>query len=222
VVVLTERLKDDLAGHGAEMTVVPCAVDLDAFAPPQVGQPQPYDLVYAGSWSGLYLSREMLAFFEAYRRRRPEARLLVLTPGARERGEAPSGIEFRDAFPDEVPALLRTARAGLSFRRPGRAQRAASPVKVSEYLACGLPVVSSAGVGDLDELLPRTRTGLVVPGFSAEELDRGAHALCALLDEGPAVAERCRGLAEERFGLPAAIEAYDRAYRAALALTRAA
>jgi glycogen synthase len=97
------------------------------------------------------------------------------------------------------------------MRQPGWAQIAASPVKISEYLATGLPVVSTAGVGDIDGLLESTRTGVIVHSLTADEFERAAISLVALLQD-KCVVERCRRLAEERFSLSAAVEKYHCLY----------
>jgi glycosyltransferase involved in cell wall biosynthesis len=216
VVVLTQRLQEEIGTGPNRVTVIPCAVDLARFHPRADDVPAEFDLVYAGSWSGLYLSTEILRFHEAYRRLRPGARLLVLVPRPTEAVAGAAGVEVRVAAPEEVPAFLRRARAGLSLRRPGRAQVAASPVKVSEYLASGLPVVTSAGVGDLDRLVPEDRVGVVLRGFSDDDLQAAARALIALQQEGDALASRCRRLAEDRYDLDQAIRAYDHVYNAIL------
>ena len=216
VVVLTERYRGQLSERLDGVSVIPCAVDLERFRPPVDPESRSYDLVYAGAWSGLYLADETLRFLAAYRRRRPEARLLLLVaPGSAVPPVA--GVEVRHPRPEEVPELLRLARVGLSLRRPGAAQRAASPVKVSEYLATGLTVVSSAGVGDLDSLLRDARTGAVVDDFSDERLDRAVRELIDL--EDPEACLRSRRLAERRYGLKAAIDSYDRIYREILGMS---
>lgn len=214
-VVLTDAYRREL-GEPERVFTIPCAVDLARFRPARSGEGRPYDLVYSGSVTGLYLLRDTLLFFDAYRTLAPEARLLILT-ASRPPGVDQPGVETRQSSPEEVPGLLRQARAGLSFRAAGRAQIASSPVKVSEYLASGLPVVSSAGVGDLDELLPGNQVGVVLPDASQRALQLAARRLRELLIDGDAVTERCRRLAEERYDLAAAISAYDGLYRTILA-----
>jgi glycosyltransferase involved in cell wall biosynthesis len=214
-VVLTDRFGAELQERAARLAVIPCAVDLVRFPARPAGSSPPFDLVYAGSWSGLYLADEVLRFFVRLRELRPPARMLLLVPRAAELRGLPAGVEARTARPEEVPALLATARAGISLRRPGRAQVAASPVKISEYLACGLPVLTSAGVGDLDLLVPQRRVGVVLRGFGEGEMREGAASLITLLDD-PDVARRCRAVAEERYALESAVDSYDRLYRSVL------
>jgi glycosyltransferase involved in cell wall biosynthesis len=217
VVVLTESYRNELdLDRHVPIEIIPCAVDLSAFRPTPASE-RPYDLVYAGSWSGLYLADEMLRFFSVFRGLRPHALFLVLAPPGQPLPVGTDGVEAIHATPDQVPKLLTGARAGLSLRRPGRAQVAAAPVKVSEYLASGLPVLSSVGVGDLDVLLPATGTGVLLREFSNAEMHRAATELIRLIDLGSAVSDRCRRLAERRYSLDRAIESYAAIYRRSLA-----
>lgn len=210
VIVLTERLRNEIEPRGP-IAVIPCAVDLAHYRL-TASAPRPYDLVYAGSWGGLYLAEETLRFFAALKALRPQARFLVLTASGTMPPQLSDGVEVCSVLPEEVPGLLGRARAGISLRRPGRAQVASSPVKVSEYWACGLPVVTSPNVGDLDRLIEERGVGVVLSGFVPEELKAGARRLLELVEEGEAVVGRCRALAEERFDVAAAVRAYHRLY----------
>jgi glycosyltransferase involved in cell wall biosynthesis len=104
------------------------------------------------------------------------------------------------AQPAAVPEYLRRARLGLSFRKATFAQIAASPTKIPEYLAAGVPVVSNAGIGDTDELLVRERVGVVLESFSADALEQAAKEALALAAD-PAVRERCVRVARAQFDL---------------------
>jgi len=216
IVVLTDRLATEL--HQPDrIAVIPCAVDLGRFFPAPTTTQKEFDLVHAGSLSGLYSASEVMRFCRRYRVERPDARMLLLVPPAQPLPAPEPGVDARHAEPESVPKLLRACCAGLSFRRPGRAQVAASPVKVAEYWATGLPVVTLAGVGDLDALVEAHRAGVTLTTASEGELDRGVRELAALVAESEATAQRCRSLAETHFSLPTAVDRYDRVYRRALA-----
>jgi glycosyltransferase involved in cell wall biosynthesis len=116
-----------------------------------------------------------------------------------------AGLDERDfsigpVSPVEVPAYLRRARLGLSFRKATFAQIAASPTKIPEYLAVGLPVVCNAGIGDMDELVERERVGVVLRDFDEAAYRAAAERALALTEER-GVRERCERIAHERFDL---------------------
>jgi glycosyltransferase involved in cell wall biosynthesis len=111
-----------------------------------------------------------------------------------------------------VPALLRTARALLFFRRPSPANAASCPTKLAEALASGLPVVCNRGIGDLDQLLPQERVGVLLEDFTPAATAAAQDALVGLLAD-PEVSARCRRVAEKRFGLAQGVAAYHRVYR---------
>lgn len=232
LVVLTHSLRDWLGRQGwvpvEKIHVIPCCVDLERgvdTAPSrdgEVGAGKRLEVVYAGSTAGLYLVPEMARFFAALRARRPNAHFRVLT-----RGDAARVITTfereglpRDTFtvaaasPAEVPRLLGRASIGVSFRKPAFSQIAASPTKIPEYLAAGLPVVCNGSVGDMDALVTRERVGVVVRDFSGEELACAADGALRLVED-PTVADRCRRVAREHFDLrrvggPAYRRVYER------------
>ncbi len=61
-----------------------------------------------------------------------------------------------------VASYLGACDAGIIMRDNTVVNRVASPVKVSEYLASGLPVILTRGIGDYSEQLPRAGVGLLL------------------------------------------------------------
>jgi glycosyltransferase involved in cell wall biosynthesis len=209
VVVLTNRMRDWLIGKGLkkaeQIEVIPCCVDFDRFehglsvaAQTSGGEENieqvsadRFEIVYAGSLTGLYLVEEMGRFFMAVKARKPDAFLRVLSVSSPEAGGAAlkrAGLEAKDfsiggARPAEVPAYLARARLGISFRKPTFAQIAASPTKIPEYLAAGLPVVCNSGIGDMDELVERERVGVVLHSFEEQSYEAAAERALALVED---------------------------------------
>jgi glycosyltransferase involved in cell wall biosynthesis len=63
--------------------------------------------------------------------------------------------------PAEVHDVLAACDAALLVREDTVTNRVASPTKFAEYLACGLPVIISAHIGDFSEVVARERLGIV-------------------------------------------------------------
>ncbi|HUS09853.1 MAG TPA: glycosyltransferase [Pyrinomonadaceae bacterium] len=195
LVVLTDALKKWLLINrlpdANNIEVIPCCVDFASYtgtASKAEATTDRFEVIYAGSVTGLYMLEEMGKFFLEVRARQPQAFLRILTmSSADEAGERLRrvGLEPEDFWigavsSGDVPRYLQRACLGLSFRKPTFSQLAASPTKIAEYLAAGLPVVSNAGVGDVDDLLRRESVGVVVHDFTAAELARAAHDALAL------------------------------------------
>ena len=109
-------------------------------------------LVYAGSAGPQYRFDRAAAVALALRRCRPDARLLLLSGEAdlarRALGtKAAAMTTFATVPASEVPALLAAADVGLSFRQPSFSMAAVAPIKIAEYLLCGLPVIGNAAIG---------------------------------------------------------------------------
>ncbi len=229
IVVLTRAMREWLLGQGManedRVEVIPCCVDFERYAEAEdfntgeegehvniedAGGDEPgrFEVVYAGSVTGLYMLEEMGRFFIELRAREPRAFLRILTKSppaeaaARLRGVGLDTEDFHiGGVPArEVPRYLKRARLGLSFRKPTFSQIAASPTKIPEYLAAGLPVVSNACIGDVDQLLEGERVGVVVRYFTPEELARSAEAALALAAD-EATRERCVAVARRHFDL---------------------
>ena len=97
-----------------------------------------------------------------------------------------------------VPEWVAMADAGLALVRPDYAKRASAPTKVGEYLACGLTVAATAGVGDLDDQFRGSGVAVTVaPSDGAAGIvDRVLETL-----EVPGRAAEARALAESHYDL---------------------
>lgn len=216
LVVLTKRLRDWIVdarlASADRIEVIPCCVDVSkfTFGEDDAARAGRFEVIYAGSVTGLYMLEEMARFFWALRELRPDAFLRILTPApaaAAEESLRRAGLDA-EAFwvgyvpPPEVPASFRRAKLGLSFRKPAFSQIAASPTKIPEYLAAGVPVVCNAGVGDMDKLVTEERVGVVVESFSPEALAESAARALRMADDRD-IRTRCRRVARQFFDLAA-------------------
>lgn len=216
VVFLTEAAREPLAAH---VDVIPCCVDVDRFDVAPVELPKRPVYAYAGALGGYYLVDEVAQLVAA-----AGAFALILTQSApgpmlaalQRAGVTPDDYRVLSVPPAEVPRHLRAADVGLLLVRPSPARRAQSPTKFAEYLAAGLPVIATAGVGDLDAQIERHRVGVLLRSFDRDALAEAVQKIEELRRD-PELAERCRALARSHYDLHGVGGArYRRMYEAVL------
>lgn len=233
VVTLTEAVRPHLSetSAGPDATVViPCCADLERIAkrsPERAAARAELEIgnrptmVYVGKFTGWYMEREMADFVAAARRSEPELLFLIVTqadpaPMLRELercGIGPADYRVLRSEPEEIGRYLAAADIGLSFVKPCFSKISSSPTKVGEYLAAGLPVVSTAGIGDVDALLRDNAVGALVEDLSAPGYEAAVRTIASLRQD-PALAQRCAAVARENLSLrEVGIPRYDALYR---------
>jgi glycosyltransferase involved in cell wall biosynthesis len=140
-------------------------------------------------------------------RRRPDAQVLVLA-GAPEQeirgvfsaaGVPGRRMVVRGVPHKRVPELAIAADVGFLLRRPNVVNEVASPVKFAEYLALGIPVVTTPHVGDCGEIVHRHQVGLVTdPWKDANVGDNLDSLVTTVLADREGVRERCQAVAREQ------------------------
>jgi glycosyltransferase involved in cell wall biosynthesis len=209
--VLAER-----HGQGVldKIHVITTCVDLDRFRPsPQMGA-GPVCLLLSGTLNRRYDVPTMVRFAERFSRlRAADLRVLSPAPSPWDSHLRSAGAAIASARPAEMPDLVRASSAGLSLLRKGStsASTAQMPTKLGEFLACGRPVVTSPGLGDMSELLRRFDCGVVLAETTDAALDEAALGLVRLLDDQESPA-RCRALAEDHFNIEVAVDRLAQAY----------
>jgi glycosyltransferase involved in cell wall biosynthesis len=206
--------------RGTPVIVVPSCVDLQRFVPGAASsRPGPLRLVYSGAIGGRYeLGR--IGRFVAILAERTPVRLAVLTrepravvAGMLAAGGLPGSLWESRFIPHlEMPARLASEDAGLIFLARGISEFGCSPTKIGEYWACGLPIITTPGVSDTDELIERFRCGVIVPEHTDEAYRRAGADLHSLLAD-PDLHVRCRAAAEAHYALEPACDRQVQLYR---------
>ncbi len=119
-----------------------------------------------------------------------------------------SRIRFIEAKSSEVFYHLVKCDFGILLREHDPINNVASPLKFAEYLAAGLPVLISEGVGDFSRLVIEKNVGVVINNSDYEK---------ALLEmksliENSDIYKRCRTLAEEEFDIKISFKQYEDIY----------
>ena len=232
VVTLSEEGHREILAIGARraeqaITVIPCCADFDVFVPltseqrasarQELGVRDDAPLVvHLGSIGCNTLVGEMLDFFACYRERHAGARFLFVAPAGEEaiRSQAlrrglDETVDFRSARREDVARWIGAADLGIMFVRPVWSKKAASPTKLGEMMAVGLPVIANSGVGDVAEIVRHSGGGVVIDRFDADTY-RAAIGQANSLQLN---AEGIRAQARRWFDLETGITLYDRIYR---------
>lgn len=233
VISLTRTACASLAQWGAtpdKVTVIPCCADFEQFTVGGsearlavkrdlgMGSGGPV-LGYVGSLGTWYMLPEMLRLFRAVRRESPEARLLLVTLDWNEDREQwlresefadlRSAIVIRGASRDEVARYLHGMDLAVSFIKPAFSKLASSPTKLAEAWAAGIPVISNAGVGDVEGDTAELQAGAVVKDFAEQTYaDIASHVPQLLALGGAALRHRVRS----KFDLSIAVARYEEVY----------
>jgi glycosyltransferase involved in cell wall biosynthesis len=207
-----------LRGRSVAHETIPCCIDLEKFRfddrerirrRAHLKVNDRLVLVYSGSIGGWYMTDEMAGFFATLKRQRPDAFFLWLTTGPAgivEQSMSKWGIKTADytvqnIAPREVPSFLSASDAAIAFYQPGVSRLGTSPVKVSEYLACGLPFVINAGIGDSDSLITKERVGALVSDFNEVQYVNAANSVEGFAADQMRTRQRTREVAERLFDL---------------------
>ncbi len=234
---------DGLRNRAVAHEVVPCCTDLEAFAfsfedrtrrRKELGLEDRFTLVYSGSIDGWYLTEKMVDFFAHLLTDKPSAHFLWLAPSNHDRirslmvkrGIEPQNYTVRAVNSSEVGSYLSASDAGLAFIKPCFSKLASSPTKNAEYLACGLPLIINAGIGDSGDLITTEGLGALVNEFSQAEYSKALATIDRLVRNPEATRVRSRAVAERLFdvrtvGVERYACLYENVLRAASSLTPA-
>jgi glycosyltransferase involved in cell wall biosynthesis len=198
------------------LEVIPCCVDRARFAAhddrdairENFGLAGRLVFIYVGALGGYYLTRENAEMMAAARAQDRRVYALVLTQSSPEGmivelqrlGFSSDDYRVITVAPDDVPRYLRAADVALSLVRPSYARRSMSPTKFAEYLGAGLPVIATAGIGDLDQHIEESGTGVLLQRLDVEAYAAAFRAIEELRRD-PDLAERCRREARARYDL---------------------
>lgn len=117
-------------------------------------------VIHVGSLGPAYYPDKIFSFFKTLLKYEPNSFLQILT-GNLDVAEQALGdsqvpldkIDIRRVAHDQVPLYIAASDLGIAFRQPLFSLQAAAPIKIAEYLLCGVPIITTYGVGDVNEQL---------------------------------------------------------------------
>ncbi len=232
IVTLTNDAKKIVAGwmptENKPIQVIPCCVDTNHFTiktkerklqiRKELHLPENSFVVgYLGSLGTWYLLNEMLDFFVELKKKNTTAVLFFVTPddeikirkAAETKNIPASAILIKSADRNQVPEYISAFNAGLFFIKPSFSKRGSSPTKLAELLACGIPIIANAGVGDCDSIINENNCGVLIKNFTSSEYEK---AIDTLADYTNKPAEYYRNVSLTNFSLEKGVSLYEEIY----------
>jgi glycosyltransferase involved in cell wall biosynthesis len=179
------------SNQSINISVIPTCVDPEHFHPGKISpgrtaelrtelgiQPTDFVLLYLGSLGTWYMLDEMLDFFENLKAEIGNQKIckflfltkdqVVLKEAMRKRNIQDNEIIITLCERQKVPDYIALCNASIFFIIPTYSKKASAATKMGEVMAMGKPVITNAGWGDVDTIIPETGVGVLVNLFGPE------------------------------------------------------
>ena len=219
---LQQTYPDELAGQ--KMIVIPTCADLQRFKPSERHESQARVHGCIGTvLSGWFRMDWLASWVRVALRGNTSSRFDIVTLDDQKEirrqidpeGEYGDRLSIRACPSEQMPGVLHGHSLSVMFFADGLSKLGSSPTRMAEVLGSGLPVVVSAGIGDVAQIVAEYRVGVVVSDNSEEEMHRAYGELEDLLLEAD-LTERCRRVAELVFSLELGVKSYRTLYQSVL------
>jgi len=236
IVVLTQRHYEYLLnlswfknkGENLPIEVIPCCVDLHRFrydftqaniVKGKENMQGDFIFTYLGKIGKHYMFEEMIDFVKDALKVLPKAKFMILTQSdeqtvldiASSNDIDRSKLIIKKPTFGEIPSLVSATSAGIFFINPYK-KFGSSPIKLGEFLSCGIPVIINRGIGDTEGLVKENRVGVVVDGFDKTSYTSAFYELLGLMKEGESLNKRCRQTVEGHLSLDLGVRKYNSVY----------
>jgi glycosyltransferase involved in cell wall biosynthesis len=212
------------------LEVIPCSADLELFDPAKIDAAQKealekelnisktdFVVSYLGSIGGWYLTNELMQFCKILTQKIPATKILFISPhrhdqitlAAARYGLAADKIITKRATRQQVPQLLSLSHYSVFFIKPCYSKLSSSPTKHGEIMAMGIPLITNSGVGDVETIVEKYRSGIVVQEFNEEEFTAAAEKIAS---GTPFNSSEIRQGAKDFYSLDSAVEKYIAIY----------
>jgi glycosyltransferase involved in cell wall biosynthesis len=217
----------------SKITVIPCCADLNHFSNENIDTtslillqdkyPQlknKFILSYAGSLGTWYMADEMLAFFKVLSEK-TNAVFLIITKdseelvyqAAKKHGVALEKLIVVSSSRADMPYYISMSSASLFFIKPTFSKSASSPTKMGELLSMGIPIITNAGVGDVDSIIQDTKCGVIISDFDEKSYE---NAISDLLENSNLYKHNTIKAAQLYFSLKDGVEKYAQVYNSVI------
>jgi glycosyltransferase involved in cell wall biosynthesis len=140
----------------------------------------------------LFLTKEQQVVKEAISTRKLNPEEFIITSSAR----------------NKVPSYISICDASIFFIIPTYSKKASAATKMGEVMAMGKPVITNTGWGDVDKIIPKSNSGIIVKEFSSQ----GYHQAITSFETISFNPLHIREAAQEHFSLENGIQKYSEIY----------
>lgn len=221
----------NISNQPLPIEVIPCSVDLHLFNPENIDKSlkekfkkelqindNDFIVSYLGSIGGWYLTDDMLQFCKTLLDKIPHTRFLFISPhrheiilnAANKYGIPSNKIIVKQGKRHEIPALLSFSNYSIFFIKPCYSKISSSPTKHAEIMAMGIPIITNAGVGDVEEITKKYNGGIVLKNLNQNEYAEAAELIASgqPFNKGEIIAG-----AREYYNLETAVQKYLSVYK---------
>jgi glycosyltransferase involved in cell wall biosynthesis len=212
-----------------KITVISCCADLNHFSNENIDAkhlsilqnkyPQlknKFVLSYVGSLGTWYMADEMLSFFKLLSEK-TNAVFLIITKDSKElvyQAAKKHDVDFNkllivSSSRADMPYYISQSSASLFFIKPTFSKSASSPTKMGELLSMGIPIITNAGVGDVDSIIQNTQCGVIISDFNENGYQK---AISDILKNSNLYKNNTVNAAQHYFSLKGGIEKYAGIY----------
>ena len=128
-----------------------------------------------------------------------------------EQGIDEGNFAFIKSSFDDVPKYFSLAHIGILLRKQELLNRVSCPLKFGEYLAAGIPVVLTKGIGDTESIVQENNIGIIVNELHEDEYMNASKKVTQLLEDSE-IKKRCQSVAKNYFSLNTSAEQYFQIY----------
>lgn len=177
-------------------------------------------VIFMGHVKSWQINDILVRFFRALKEKIRNVHFLILTDGAK---------VFEDVFKrssidadsysiysvkhEEVSNYAMAGDIGILLREDSIVNWVAAPAKFGEYLALGLPVVVTKGIGDTEDIIKKHKVGVILEGTDEDHINRCIAEISALFSGGhPELSESCSQVANMVLSKDISITTFMRVY----------
>jgi len=178
-----------------------------------------FTLVYIGSIGPWHSFNRLTLFIKTAYEKYTGSKFKLLASSGRERLEAfieenkldRSRFEIKFVPNREVHKELVNTDIGFFFIPEQYSKKASSPTKMGEMLSAGLPIITGANCGDVDELVNTNNLGYILTDFNSDNIKNALEKVVDL-SKTNGVKDRCLDTANSYFSIEEGVEKYVKLY----------